>query len=57
VDLEDGHAAPQVRPVEDDLAVEATGAKERRIEDVRSVGGSDHDHVVFVSKPSISTRI
>jgi hypothetical protein len=45
VDLEDGHAAAQVRPVEDDLAVEAAGAQQRRVQDVRAVGGGDDDHV------------
>ena len=32
-------------PVEDDLAVEAARAQQRRVEDVRAVGGGDHDHV------------
>ena len=34
-----------VRAVEDDLAVEAAGAQQRRVQDVRPVGGGDHDHV------------
>ena len=32
-------------PVEDDLAVEAARAQQRRVEDVGSVGGGDDDHV------------
>ena len=38
-------AALHVRPVEDDLAVEPARAQERRVEDVRPVGGGDDDHV------------
>ena len=45
VDLEDLGPALHVGPVEDDLAVEATRAQERRVEDVRAVGGGDDDHV------------
>ena len=45
VDLEDLQAALHVRPVEDDLAVEAAGAQERRVEHVGPVGGGDHDDV------------
>ena len=45
VDLEDRDAALHVRPVEDDLAVEAARAQQRRIEHVGAVGGRDHDHV------------
>ena len=45
VDLQDRHAAAQVRPIQDDLAVEAAGPQERRVEDVRAVGGGDDDHV------------
>ena len=45
VDLQDGHAAAQVRPVEDDLAVEAAGPQQGRVQDVRPVGGGDDDHV------------
>ena len=45
VDLEDRHAALHVRAVEDDLAVEAARAQQRRVEDVRAVGGGDDDHV------------
>ena len=45
VDLEDREAALHVRAVEDDLAVEAAGPQERRVEDVGPVGGGDDDHV------------
>ena len=45
VDLEDLQAALHVGPVEDDLAVEAAGAQQRRVEDVGSVGGGDDDDV------------
>ncbi len=47
VDLEDLLAALAVGPVDHDLAVEAAGAKERRVEDVRAVGGGDEDDVVL----------
>ena len=45
VDAEDLGPAAHVGPVEDDLAVEAARAQERRVEDVRPVGGGDDDHV------------
>ncbi len=45
VDLEDLGRGPHVGPVEDDLAVEAAGAQQRRVEDVGPVGGGDDDHV------------
>src|SRR4029079_13882841 len=45
VDLEDLGPALHVGAVEDDLAVEAAGPQERRVEDVRAVGGGDDDHV------------
>src|SRR5690349_20210991 len=45
MDLEDRDATLHVRPVEDDLAIEPARAQERRVEDVGSVGGRDHDHV------------
>ena len=45
VDLEDLDAALHVGPVEDDLAVEPARAQQRRVEDVRAVGGGDDDHV------------
>ena len=38
-------AAVHVGPVEDDLAVEAARAQQRRVEDVGPVGGGDDDHV------------
>ena len=45
MDLEDRDAALHVGAVEDDLAVEAARAKQRRVEDVGPVGGRDDDHV------------
>ncbi len=45
MDLEDRDATLHVRPVEDDLAVEAARPQECRVEDVRPVGGRDDDHV------------
>ena len=36
-----------VGPVDDDLAVEAAGAQQRRVEDVGAVGGGDQDDVVL----------
>ena len=36
-----------IRPVDDDLTIEAAGAQERRIEHIRPVGRSDHDHRVL----------
>ena len=47
VHLEDLLAADAVGPVDDDLAVEAAGAQQRRVEDVGPVGGGDQDHVVL----------
>src|SRR4051794_286950 len=47
VDLEDLRAALAVRAVDDDLAVEAARAQQRRVEDVRTVGGGDQDDVVL----------
>ena len=43
MDVEDGPAAVTVGTVDHDLAVEATRAQERRVEDVGAVGGRDHD--------------
>src|SRR5437879_11288938 len=45
MDLQDGQPALDVGPVEDYLAVEASGPQQRRIEHVRPVGGSDDDDV------------
>ena len=45
MNLEDLEAALHVGAVEDHLAVELAGAQQRRVEDVRSVGGGDDDHV------------
>ncbi len=47
VDLEDLLAPLAVRAVDDDLAVEAAGPQQRRVEDVRAVGGGDQDDVVL----------
>ncbi len=47
VDLEDLLAALAVGAVDDDLAVEAARPQQRRIEDVRPVGGGDEDDVVL----------
>ena len=43
VHLQDGLAALPVGTVDHDLAVEATRAQQRRVEDVGPVGGRDHD--------------
>jgi hypothetical protein len=47
VDLEDLRAALAVGAVDGDLAVEAAGAQQRRVEDVGPVGGGDQDDVVL----------
>ena len=47
VDLEDLLAALAVGAVDDDLAVEAARPQQRRVEDVRPVGGGDEDDVVL----------
>ena len=47
VHLEDLAAAVPVGPVDDDLAVEAPGPEQRRVEDVRPVRGGDEDDVVL----------
>ncbi len=41
--LEDGFAAAHVRKIHGDLAVEAPGAQQRRIQDIGAVGGRDDD--------------
>ena len=41
----------------DDLPIEPAGPKQRRIEDVGTVGGGQHDHPLVPEKPSISVRI
>ena len=46
VDREDLAAAATVGPVDDDLPVEAAGAQQRRVEDVRPVGRGDQDDVL-----------
>ena len=43
--LEDGAAAADVGAIERDVAVEATGPQQRRVEDVGTVGGGDDDDV------------
>ena len=48
VDLEDVAAALAVGPVDDDLAVEAARAQQRRVEDVGAVRRRDQDHVVLL---------
>ena len=47
MDLEDLLAARAVGTVDDDLAVEAARAQQRRVEDVWTVGGGDQDDVVL----------
>ena len=47
VHLEDLAAADAVGPVDDDLAVEAARAEQRRVEDVGPVRGGDQDDVVL----------
>ena len=47
VHLEDLPAAGAVRPVDDDLTVEAARPQQRRVEDVGPVGGGDEDDVVL----------
>jgi hypothetical protein len=46
VDLEDLFAATDVGTIDDDAAIEAAGAEERRVEDVGAVGGGDEDDAV-----------
>ena len=47
VHLEHGLAADDVRRADGDLAVEAAGTQQRRVEDVGTVGGGDHDHAAL----------
>ena len=47
VHLEDALAAGQVGLGHDDLPVEPARAQQRRVEDVRPVGGGDHDHAAL----------
>ena len=51
VDLEDLLAALAIGAIDDDLAVEAARAEQRRIEDVGPVGGGDQDDVVGHREP------
>jgi hypothetical protein len=46
VDLEDHLAAPEIRAIDHDLAVEATGTHERGIEDLGPVRGGHDDHAL-----------
>src|SRR6185437_12200665 len=46
VDLEDLAAAEPVGTVDDDLPVEAARTQQRRVENVRPVGGADHNDVL-----------
>src|SRR6185436_11849480 len=46
VHAQDAVAALHIGPGNDDAAVEAAGAQQRRIEDVGPVGGGDQDHAV-----------
>ena len=51
VHLQDVEAAPQVRRLNRDLAVEPPRTQQRRIEDVRPVGGGDQDHAAAYVEP------
>ena len=51
VHLEDLLAPVAVGPVDDDLPVETAGTQQRRIEDVRPVGGRDQNDVVLQLEP------
>ncbi len=51
VDAEDLGALAAVGPVDEDLAVEAAGAKERGVEDVRTVGGRHDDDALVRVEP------
>ena len=42
--------APHIRQADIDLPVEPTGAQQRAVEDIRSVGGGDDDHAVVGGK-------
>ncbi len=44
MDFENGFTAENVGAADDHAAVEAAGAEEGRIEDVRAVGGGDENH-------------
>ena len=50
VDLQDLDAALVVGRVDDDLPVEASGPQQRRVEDVRPVGGGQHDHALVAGE-------
>ena len=43
MDLQDGLSSLDVRVSDRDLTVETAGTQERRVEDVGTVGGGDHD--------------
>ena len=44
MNLQDLHAALVVRRVDDDLPVEPSGPQERRIENIRTIGGGQDHH-------------
>ena len=46
MDLEDGLPTSQIRPVHDHLAVEPPRANQRRVQNVRTVGGGHDDHAL-----------
>ena len=50
VDLQDLDAALVVGRVDDDLPVEPSGSQQRRVEDVRPVGGGQHHHALVAGK-------
>ena len=50
MDLEDGQAAAHIRLVDDDLAVEAARAQERRVEDIGAVRRRDDDDALVGRK-------
>ncbi len=47
---QDRHAALVIRRVHDDLAIEAAGPQQRRIEHVGPVGGGQHDHALVAGE-------
>ncbi len=55
VNLEDLQTALHVRAVDRDLAVEASGTQQRRVEDVGRFVAAMRITPPFTSKPSIST--
>ena len=45
VDREDRAPPVHVRPIDDHAPIEASRPEKRRVEDIRPIGGRDHDHV------------